>query len=90
MALSDPSLSRLIKSPQDATQPREDEAPKYPSLENVGILRDKDGTTYLLSSKTNVRLPAGVLLMLNNEPAGSSEAANAKTATSAPGPGQPN
>ena len=89
-AHDDPSLSNLIKSPQDATQAGQDEAPKYPKLDNVGILRDKDGTTYLLSSKTNVKLPAGALLMLRNEPAGSSEATDAKTATNAPGPGQPN
>ena len=75
-ARSDPSLSTLIKSPQDATQTGgADLAPSYPMLENVGILRDKDGTTYLLSSKSNVKLPAGVLLMLKNEPIGSSEAA---------------
>src|SRR5271165_3636716 len=34
----DPSLSSIIKSPQDATQAGEDEAPKYPKLNNVGIL----------------------------------------------------
>jgi hypothetical protein len=60
LAESDPSLLTLIKSPQDATKTDQDElAPKYPTLGNVGILRDKDGTTYLLSSKSNVKLPAG-------------------------------
>src|SRR5271165_5160 len=88
---SDPSLSSIIKPPQDATETGQDEAaPKYPTLENVGILRDKDGTTYLLSSKTSVKLPAGVLLMLKNEPAGSSETADAKTATTASSTGQQN
>ena len=90
MAHSDPSLSSLIKSPQDATLTGEDEAPKYPKLDNVGILRDKGGTTYLVSSKTNVKLPAGVLLMLRNEPGGSPETADAKTANGTPDTGQQN
>jgi len=82
-ARTDPSLSTLIKSPQDATETGHDELPpKYPTLDNVGILRGQDGTTYLLSSKSNVKLPAGVLLMLKNEPLGSSETADAKGATS--------
>src|SRR5664280_561024 len=83
--------SGLTKSPQDATTPGQGElAPKYPTLGNVGILRDKDGTTYLLSSKSNVKLPAGVLLMLKNEPVGISETADAKTATSASSTGRQN
>ena len=87
MAESDPSLSSVIKSPQDSTQTSQnDVAPKYPTLDNVGILRDKVGTTYLVSSKTNVKLPAGALLMLKNEPAGSAETA-AKTTISASGAG---
>jgi hypothetical protein len=55
------------------------------SLENVSMMRDKDGTAYLVSSKTNVKLPAGLMLMLRNETAGSSETEDAKTATSASG-----
>ena len=90
-AESDPSLSSIIRSPQDATETAQNElAPKYPTLENVGILRDKDGTTYLLSSKTNVKLPAGVLLMLKNEPVGGPETADAKTATTASSAGPQN
>ncbi len=86
MAESDPSLSTLIKSPQDATETPQDQAgPKHPMLENVGLFRDNKGTTYLLSSKANVKLPAGVLLMLKNEPDGSSETTEGKTASSASG-----
>jgi hypothetical protein len=69
-ARSDPELSNLVPTPQDANdRPPEESGVKYPMLENVGILRDKDGTTYLLSAKSTVKLPAGVLLMLSNEPA---------------------
>ena len=65
----------MAKAPLDATETRSDQpGPKYPMLENVSLFRDKNGTTYLLSSKANVKLPAGVLLMLKNEPDGSSEA----------------
>ena len=81
----------MIKAPQDATAAGQDEmSTRHPVLENVGILRDKDGTTYLLSSKSNVKLPAGVLLMLKNEPIGGSETANVKTATSASSTGPQN
>src|SRR5208337_3392717 len=72
---TDPNLATLVKAPQDATETRQDQlGPRYPMLENVSLFRDKDGTSYLLSSKANVKLPAGVLLMLKNEPDGSSEA----------------
>jgi len=87
----DPSLSTLIKSPQDANETGQDElSPKYPTLENVGILRSEDGTTYLLSSKSNVKLPAGVLLMLKNEPVGGSEITAAKGATNVTTTGRQN
>jgi len=90
-ARSDPSLSNLIKSPQDATEPDGNRlTQKYPTLEKVGILRDKDGTTYLLSSKSNVKLPAGVLLMLGNEPAGTSETGNLKAETNRSSTGRTN
>jgi hypothetical protein len=83
MAQSDPSLSTLIKSPQDATVTGQDQVgPKYPVLENVSLFRGKNGTTYLLSSKSNVKLPAGVLLMLKNEPVGSSETTEGQTSIS--------
>jgi hypothetical protein len=82
----DPSLSNAIRAPQEATESSAGVTPpRYPMLENVGILRDKDGTTYLLSSKGSVKLPAGVLLMLRNEPAENTDAAGVKSATSVPG-----
>src|SRR5271165_5785397 len=88
-AHNDPSLSNIIKAPQDATETGQDElVPQHPALENVGILRDKDGTTYLLSSKANVKLPAGVLLMLKNEPVETTQTADAKVATSVSSTGQ--
>ena len=77
----DPSLSNAIRAPQEATESSAGvPPPKSPMLDNVGILRDKDGTTYLLSSKSNVKLPAGVLLMLRNEPAKGTAAADEKSA----------
>jgi hypothetical protein len=85
---ADPMLSNVIKPPQDAAATGQELGTKHPSLENVGILRDKDGTPFLVSSKTTVKLPAGLLLMLKNEPAGGSETADAKPATSTPG-GEP-
>jgi hypothetical protein len=76
-------LAGIFNSPQEATEshPVESTA-KYPRLDNVGILRDKDGTVYLVSSKTNVKLPAGVLLILRNEPLGGSETAAARASNS--------
>src|SRR5271166_4682297 len=79
---TDPTLSSLIKAPLDANETGPAElGTRYPVLDNVGILRDKNGTTYLLSAKSNVKLPAGMLLMLKNEPGGSSETAEGKTAS---------
>jgi hypothetical protein len=80
---NDPSIPGLIKAPQDATDtPAAQSVSKYPMLEDVGIFRDKNGTTYLLSAKSNVKLPAGVLLMLQNEPGESAGTTSAKPATS--------
>jgi len=82
---TDPSLSKVIKAPQDAnTTGREESGASHPWLEGIGIVRNKDGTTYLLSSKTNVRLPAGLLLMLKNEPNGEPQPATASPPRSAP------
>ena len=79
---TDPTLSSLIKAPLDANETGQAElGTRYPVLDNVGIFRDKNGTTYLLSAKSNVKLPAGVLLMLKNEPGGSSETAEGKPAS---------
>jgi hypothetical protein len=82
---NDPSLPGLIRTPQDAADtPAPQSVAKYPMLEDVGIFRDKNGTTYLLSAKSNVKLPAGVLLMLQNEPGESAGTTSAKPATSTP------
>ena len=86
----DPTLSGLIKAPQDATDTGQDQLSAHPPLlDNVSIVRSKDGTTYLVSPKGNVKLPAGALLMLQNEPVASSDAANAKAATASPPERQP-
>src|SRR5208283_2699593 len=80
----DPNLATMVKAPLEATETRPDQlGPKYPMLENVSLFRGKNGTTYLLSSKANVKLPAGVLLMLKNEP--ESEANKGKTASTSSG-----
>jgi hypothetical protein len=77
-------LASIFKTPQEAAESNPDEpTAKYPRLENVGIVRDKDGTVYLVSSKANVKLPAGVLLILRNEPAGGPETAAARTSSGA-------
>jgi len=69
----------IFKTPQEATDSSQDQpVAKYPKLDNVGMVRDNTGTVYLVSSKANVRLPAGVLLMLKNEPAGSLETTAAR------------
>jgi len=59
----------IFRTPQEATETNPAEPAQYPKLDNVGMLRAVDGTVYLVSSKANVKLPAGVLLMLKNEPA---------------------
>jgi hypothetical protein len=82
--VDDPTLSKLIKAPQDATVPDQDHSNTRPaSLEDAGIVRNKDGNIYLVSSRTHVKLPSGLLLMLKNEPITSPVASGAKTATSA-------
>src|SRR5271166_4807560 len=57
-----PQFSDVVRAPQDATTTGQDQVTThYPLLENIRIVRDKDGTTYLFSSKSNVKLPAGVM-----------------------------
>ncbi len=81
-AANDPSLSGMVRTPQDAT---ETEPPppvsSHPMLDGVGIFRDKNGTTYLLSATSNVTLPAGVLLLLRDEPVDAVNSAARKPAT---------
>jgi len=81
-AQSDPELASIVKTPRDATVANEPSSGnRYPVLENVGFYRDKDGTTYLLSSKSNVKLPAGVLLMLQNQPGSGPDTSGGNTAS---------
>lgn len=59
-----------IKAPQDATAQSQKGLPaEAPAMEkDVRIVRDKDGTSYLFSAKSNVKLPGGALFMLQNYP----------------------
>ncbi len=75
-SITDPNLANLtvsgrVRAQRDAAAAEAAPQPipaNYPALRDIGILRDKNGTTYLLSAKSNVKLPAGVLLMLRDEP----------------------
>jgi hypothetical protein len=59
-----PSLERF---PQDETAgPQDQVVAKLATLQDVRIVRDKDGTSYLVSTKTNVKLPGGTRFMLQN------------------------
>ncbi len=67
-AQSDADLSSLTRPPQDATEQSQDVLPAKPgTLSDVRIVRDKDGTSYLFSAKSNVNLPSGTLFMLQNQ-----------------------
>ena len=84
--ITDPNLANLTLAGRVRAQRDTEAAPEpipanYPSLRDVGILRDKNGTTYLLSAKSNVKLPAGVLLMLRDEPVEHSAAAEGSAAS---------
>jgi len=68
-AQSDTSLLSLTKPPQDATEQSRDQLATRPAtLKDVRIVRDKDGTSYLFSAKSDVKLPSGTLFMLQNRP----------------------
>jgi len=61
-------ISPSTRLPQDAiggSQP--DLSTKTPPLKELRIVRDKDGIAYLFSSKSNVKLPSGTLLVLQNQ-----------------------
>ncbi len=69
-AQSDADLSSLTKPPQDATEQSQGDLPARPgTLNDLRIVRDKDGMSYLFSSKSDVKLPSGTLFMLQNRPA---------------------
>jgi hypothetical protein len=76
MRVPDPNRSYIARAQQDAMKTSPDPvgaANQSSALKNVSLLRDKEGITYLVSPKTNVKLPSGLMLMLKNEPAASSE-----------------
>ncbi len=76
MRVPDPNRSYIARAQQDAMTTSPDPlgaANQSSALKDVSLLRCKDGITYLVSPKTNVKLPSGLMLMLKNEPAGSSE-----------------
>jgi len=58
-AQSDTSLLSLTKPPQDASEMSQDGTVAKPvALKDVRIVRDKDGTSYLLSAKSEWNSPA--------------------------------
>ena len=66
-AQSDADLSSLTRPPQDATEQSQENLSARPgTLRDLRIVRDKDGTSYLFSAKSNVNLPSGTLFMLQN------------------------
>jgi hypothetical protein len=89
-AITDPNLANLtvsgrVRAQRDAAAAEAapaPTAPNYPALRDVGLLRDKNGTTYLLSAKSNVKLPAGIMLMLRDEPVGNVAATESAVASS--------
>jgi hypothetical protein len=61
-------ISPSTKLPQDSkTSSRPELSPNALQLEDVRIVRDKDGIAYLFSSKSNVTLPSGTLFVLQNQ-----------------------
>ena len=61
-------MSPSTRMPQDAmggSPP--DLSTKAPPLKELRIVRDRDGIAYLFSSKSNVKLPSGTLLVLQNQ-----------------------
>lgn len=73
-AQSETSPSSLAKVSQDAAvQSPGQVMVRVAILKDVRILRDKDGTSYLFSTKSNVKLPRGTLFMLQNCPPSSPE-----------------
>jgi hypothetical protein len=66
-AQSDTDLTSVTKPPQDATVQSQGDAPvKAAPLKDLRIVRDKDGTAYLFSARSDVKLPGGTMFMLQN------------------------
>jgi len=58
--------TRLPQDAREISQP--DSIDKGPPLKDLRIVRDKDGIAYLFSATSNVKLPSGTLLVLQNQP----------------------
>ena len=68
-AQSDAELSSMTRLPLDASEMAKDSTVARPAaLQDLRIVRDKDGMSYLVSAKSNVKLPGGTLFMLQNRP----------------------
>lgn len=61
-------FSTLAPAPQDSTAVKDERIVNYRPLDDVHILRDKGGITFLVSNKPHLKIPGGVLLMLQNQP----------------------
>ena len=63
------SVTSADKFPQGETVGSPDEiVENLGTLKDIRIVRGKDGTSYLVSAKTNVKLPGGAFFMLQNHP----------------------
>jgi hypothetical protein len=59
----------MTRPPLDASEMAKDSTVARPAaLQDLRIVRDKDGMSYLVSAKSNVKLPGGTLFMLQNRP----------------------
>ena len=63
-----PSLANFPHDETETAWSQDQAAAGTATLKDVRIVRDKDGTSYLVSAKTNVKLPGGALFMLQNHP----------------------
>jgi len=72
----------MTRPPQDAIITGKDTLPPaYHPLDDIHILRDKNGTVFLLSQKSHLKLPSGTRLMLmHQKPTSSNQSAEPKIA----------
>lgn len=72
------SQPSLPKFPEEKTgQSQGQIMARVPTLDNVRIVRDQGGISYLVSAKTNLKLPGGTAFMLQNRPATNDQSAAA-------------
>ncbi len=68
-SLADPQSAIAVAREQAAAAwGGESALPLHPVLHDVKLARHKSGKTFLFSEKHNLKLPSGMLLMLQNEP----------------------